>query len=125
MDAKILITTKLPEGPKQHFLNLSDEVKIRDSDGVTPKEELLQQVVGCVGLVCSYKDVIDVDVLNAAGPKLKVICTISVGYDHIDVEECKKREISPCFVQKITMLQYSTGSTLEEDDWTSEIMQVI
>lgn len=38
-------------------------------------------------------DKIDKQVLDAAGPSLKVIATMSVGYEHIDVEEAKKREI--------------------------------
>lgn len=32
-----------------------------------------------------------------AGPQLKVVATMSVGYDHVDVEACKKRNISVGF----------------------------
>jgi len=31
-------------------------------------------------------------------PKLKLIATMSTGYDHIDLDECRKREISVCNV---------------------------
>lgn len=36
---------------------------------------------------------IDKEVLSAAGDKLKMLATFSVGYDHIDLKECKKRGI--------------------------------
>ncbi|MBI2148534.1 hydroxyacid dehydrogenase [Candidatus Woesearchaeota archaeon] len=31
-------------------------------------------------------------------PNLKLICTMSTGFDHIDIEECKKRKITLCNV---------------------------
>ncbi|XP_033228469.1 glyoxylate reductase/hydroxypyruvate reductase-like isoform X2 [Belonocnema kinseyi] len=43
---------------------------------------------------------VDKEFLNTAGPNLKVIATLSVGYDHLDLAEIKKRGIkvgySPC-----------------------------
>lgn len=44
-------------------------------------------------IYCSLSDKIDRDVLDAAGSQLKVIATISVGYDHIDVKECRQRGV--------------------------------
>ncbi|XP_013195552.1 glyoxylate reductase/hydroxypyruvate reductase [Amyelois transitella] len=58
-----------------------------------PREDFLKNVVGSNGIYCSLTDKIDKAVLDAAGPGLKVVATISVGYDHIDVQECKKRGI--------------------------------
>ncbi|CAF1018423.1 unnamed protein product [Rotaria sordida] len=40
------------------------------------------------------KILIDKELLSIAGDKLKMIATISVGYDHIDVKECQNRGIS-------------------------------
>ena len=40
---------------------------------------------------------IDKDILNKF-PKLKLISTMSTGFDHIDVGECKKKKISVCNV---------------------------
>jgi len=39
------------------------------------------------------KDNINAEFLDQAGPKLKCVSTYSVGFDHIDIEECKKRGI--------------------------------
>lgn len=58
-----------------------------------PREELLREIKGKDALYCALTDKIDVEVLNAAGPQLKCVSTISVGFEHIDVQECKKRGI--------------------------------
>lgn len=58
-----------------------------------PREELLKNIEGKDGLFCMLTDKIDEEVLNHAGPNLKVIGTMSVGVDHLDLEEIKKRKI--------------------------------
>lgn len=57
------------------------------------RDGLLKGVKGVNGIYCCLNDNIDKEVLDAAGPSLKVVSTISVGVDHINVEECKKRGI--------------------------------
>ncbi|GAB0095708.1 glyoxylate reductase/hydroxypyruvate reductase [Sergentomyia squamirostris] len=58
-----------------------------------PRDELLKNVCGKDGIFCALTEKIDVELLDQAGPNLKVVATISVGYDHIDVAECRKRGI--------------------------------
>ncbi|KAM8703456.1 hypothetical protein ACLKA7_008131 [Drosophila subpalustris] len=58
-----------------------------------PRDELLREIKGKDALYCALTDRIDADVLDAAGDQLKCVSTISVGYEHIDVQECKKRGI--------------------------------
>lgn len=58
-----------------------------------PRNELLQNIRGKDALFCLLTDKIDSELLDEAGPNLRVIGTMSVGYDHIDVAECKKRNI--------------------------------
>ncbi|XP_073827717.1 glyoxylate reductase/hydroxypyruvate reductase [Musca autumnalis] len=58
-----------------------------------PREELLKQIEGKDALFCALTDKIDAEVIEKAGPQLKCIATISVGYEHIDLKECKKRGI--------------------------------
>jgi glyoxylate reductase len=45
------------------------------------------------GLLCLLTDPIDADVMEAAGPQLKVIANYAVGYDNIDVAVATKRGI--------------------------------
>ncbi|KAH8403453.1 hypothetical protein KR215_010617, partial [Drosophila sulfurigaster] len=58
-----------------------------------PREDLLREIKGKEALFCALTDRIDAAVLDAAGDQLKCIATISVGYEHIDVHECKRRGI--------------------------------
>ena len=53
-----------------------------------PRAELLQQVKGITGLLCALHDTVDQELITQAGPHFKVVSTLSVGYDHIDMEAC-------------------------------------
>ncbi|NWT03436.1 GRHPR reductase, partial [Mionectes macconnelli] len=64
-----------------------------DSEEPVPRAELLSRVAGTRGLLCLLSDRIDREVLDAAGPGLKVISTMSVGFDHLALDEIKKRGI--------------------------------
>ncbi|KAG7382864.1 hypothetical protein PHYPSEUDO_004263 [Phytophthora pseudosyringae] len=62
-------------------------------DTCISRDELLRRVKGCAGIFCLYTDTIDAELLDAAGPSLRVVSTTSVGYNHIDVEACRARNI--------------------------------
>lgn len=76
-----------------NLLKKECDVKYWPKPSPVPREEFLKQISGAAGIYCSLTDKIDKDILDAAGPSLRVVATISVGYDHIDVQECKKRGI--------------------------------
>ena len=63
------------------------------SPTIMPCDELVKRIGGKSALLCTLSDRIDSRVLNAAD-SLKVIATLSVGYDHIDIEECRQRGIA-------------------------------
>lgn len=44
-----------------------------------PRDELLRNIVGKDALFCTLTDRIDAEVLDHAGPNLKVVATMSVG----------------------------------------------
>ncbi|GAB6028158.1 hypothetical protein CHUAL_002368 [Chamberlinius hualienensis] len=54
---------------------------------------LLKGVAGKHAIFCLPTETIDEELLDAAGSQLRVIGTISVGVDHINVPECKKRGV--------------------------------
>jgi glyoxylate reductase len=58
-----------------------------------PRAELLARVVGKQALVCLLTDTIDAAVLDAAGPSLKVVANVAVGYNNIDVAACRARGV--------------------------------
>ncbi|XP_059163442.1 glyoxylate reductase/hydroxypyruvate reductase-like [Physella acuta] len=69
------------------------DLDIWDSEEVIPKDELLKKVKGVAAIFCTISDIIDAEVLDAAGPQLKTVATMSVGTHHISAYECKKRDI--------------------------------
>ena len=54
---------------------------------------MLSKVQNVDGVYCLLTDKIDEEVLNAAGPQLKVVASMSVGVDHLDLQALKKRNI--------------------------------
>ncbi len=57
------------------------------------QEQLIQHVVGVDGLLCLLTDRIDVEVMNAAGPQLRIISNHAVGVDNVDVAAATARGI--------------------------------
>ncbi|XP_037635885.1 glyoxylate reductase/hydroxypyruvate reductase [Sebastes umbrosus] len=91
---KVFVTRRIPpEGMKILSTAAACEVSQWDSDEPVPRADLLKGVQGAHGLLCLLSDKIDAEVLDAAGPNLKVISTLSVGFDHMALDEIKKRGI--------------------------------
>uniref|UniRef100_A0AAV2LP79 Glyoxylate reductase/hydroxypyruvate reductase n=1 Tax=Knipowitschia caucasica TaxID=637954 RepID=A0AAV2LP79_KNICA len=92
---RVYVTRQIPpDGLK--ILQESGRVQFElwDSDDVPiPRAELLQKVNGVDALLCVLTEKIDAELLDAAGPNLKVLSTMSVGFDHLNLEELKKRGI--------------------------------
>ncbi|XP_069781951.1 glyoxylate reductase/hydroxypyruvate reductase-like [Narcine bancroftii] len=91
---KVFVTRRIPEDGLR-VLTESGICKIQqwDSDEPVPKEELLKRMSEVHGLYCMLTDKIDSEILQAAGPSLKVISTMSVGFDHLSLGEIKNRGI--------------------------------
>jgi lactate dehydrogenase-like 2-hydroxyacid dehydrogenase len=60
--------------------------------GGIPRAELLKRVADCEALVCVITERVDEELL-AASPKLRIVATVSVGYDHIDLAACTRRNV--------------------------------
>eukprot|EP01117_Protostelium_nocturnum_P000936 TRINITY_DN11268_c0_g1_i1.p1 TRINITY_DN11268_c0_g1~~TRINITY_DN11268_c0_g1_i1.p1 ORF type:complete len:371 (+),score=141.23 TRINITY_DN11268_c0_g1_i1:38-1150(+) len=93
---KILVTCKIPKvGMEILKKELGrDEFLIEEwpHEETLSNEELKGKVNGMEGILCILQNQIKGETLQNA-KDLKVISTMSVGYDHIDVEECFKRNI--------------------------------
>ncbi|PNF41114.1 hypothetical protein B7P43_G05971 [Cryptotermes secundus] len=57
------------------------------------RQQILQRISGSDAVLWFSKEKVDSEMLDKAGPNLKVLATMSAGYDHIDVKELKKRGI--------------------------------
>lgn len=58
-----------------------------------PREELLRRVAGCDGILTLLTDRVDDELLDAAGPQLRVVSNYAVGFDNVDVAACTRRGI--------------------------------
>ena len=58
-----------------------------------PREVLLEKVRGVDGLLCLLTDRIDGELLDAAGPQLKVVSNHAVGFDNVIVPDATSRGI--------------------------------
>ncbi|KAH9849594.1 hypothetical protein C2E23DRAFT_737093 [Lenzites betulinus] len=54
---------------------------------------LLDNAAGAYGILVMMSDKANVELIDAAGPNLRVVSTMSVGYEHVDVVELAKRGI--------------------------------
>ncbi len=88
----VFITRRIPEEGIR-IVAEHCEVEVSEYDGVLPREMLLEKVRGRDGILCLLTDTIDREVMEAAGPNLKVIANYAVGYNNIDVEEATRRGI--------------------------------
>ncbi|MEN3184124.1 MAG: glyoxylate reductase [Atribacterota bacterium] len=88
----VFITRRIPEEGIRIVMEHCT-VEVSDYDGVLPREMLLEKVRNRDGILCLLTDTIDREVMDAAGPSLRVIANYAVGYNNIDVEEATRRGI--------------------------------
>ncbi len=90
---KILITRLIPSRGldliREHF----PIFEISSHDLPPTREQLLEKVRGVDGLLCLLTEIIDAELMDAAGPQLRVISSMSVGVDHVDVAAATARGI--------------------------------
>lgn len=58
------------------------------------REELLRRVKDCDGLLTLLTETIDAELMDAAGPNLKVVSNYAVGFNNIDFKEADARNIA-------------------------------
>jgi glyoxylate reductase len=97
---KIFITRKIPGGHLERLKEAGHEVEVSEFSRSLAPEELLEKVKGVDGLLCLLTDRIDGDLMDAAGPQLKMISNYAVGFDNIDIKAATDRQIpvtnTPC-----------------------------
>ena len=84
----------LPTAPAQALLaGLPGTVTRPDSPAGQDRDDLLADVAGATALVCLLTDQVDVELLAAAGPGLRIVANVAVGYDNIDTAACAERGV--------------------------------
>lgn len=91
--AKIFVTRRVP-GKALEKLSASDnEVKIAPLDRPLTQQELLDGLTGVDAVLSLLTDKINGDVIDAAGPQLKIISNYAVGFDNINISEATDRGV--------------------------------
>eukprot|EP00123_Amoebidium_parasiticum_P010517 comp20157_c0_seq1/m.24938 comp20157_c0_seq1/g.24938 ORF comp20157_c0_seq1/g.24938 comp20157_c0_seq1/m.24938 type:complete len:367 (-) comp20157_c0_seq1:660-1760(-) len=95
MSTKTVLLTRRVDPEAEKLLSEHVNVVLFDSaDTPIPRTELMKLAQGVDGIMCVLTEKIDGDVLDAAGPQLKVVSNMAVGYDNIDTEACRKRGVA-------------------------------
>ena len=91
--ARVVVTARLPGDAVTRLQGAGHDVSYRDVDAPTPRDELLASVAGAEGIVAPLVDRVDAELLDAAGPGLKVVANVAVGYDNVDLAACAERDV--------------------------------
>jgi len=89
---KVFVTRPIPEKGFEVVRDFCD-VNLWPSELPPTRDDLLQHVREVDGLLCLLTDKIDGEVMDEAGPQLKVISNHAVGFDNIDVNAATARKI--------------------------------
>ena len=93
MKPKIILTRQLPDTIETRMRELFDAT-LNDTDEAMSREELIEAVKTADVLVPTVTDAIDKQIIDAAGPQLKLIASFGVGVDHIDLVAAHERGIT-------------------------------
>jgi lactate dehydrogenase-like 2-hydroxyacid dehydrogenase len=74
---------------------------LHDDERVMDRPELLAAVPGMRGVMLTPADRVDIEFLDAAGPNLEVIATLSVGLDHIDRDAVSTRGVKLAYTPEV------------------------
>lgn len=89
---KIAVTRWIPDEAVQ-VLGEAGEVEISPEDRPLTPEELRKFVAGSAAVVSMLHDRIDGSVADAAGPGLKIVANVAVGYDNVEVSALAERGV--------------------------------
>ncbi|WP_332602300.1 2-hydroxyacid dehydrogenase [Arthrobacter sp. S2(2024)] len=90
--SRVVVTGRIPETAIEKLRAEHDVDAWTGSESIG-REELLHRVAGADAVVSLLTERIDAELLDAAGPQLKVVANVAVGYDNIDVPACTERGI--------------------------------
>jgi glyoxylate reductase len=89
---RVVVTRRIPE-PALELLRQVADVWVSPQDRVLTHEELHRAVAGADSVITLLHDRVDEAFLDAAGPQLRCVANVAVGYDNIDVEAAARRGV--------------------------------
>ncbi len=89
---RVLLTRRVPEVVVDELARRF-ELELHDAETPLPRDELFTRAAGKDGVVAMLTDRIDDELLEAAGPQLRVVANYAVGFDNVDVEACTRHGV--------------------------------
>ncbi|MBI2010547.1 MAG: D-glycerate dehydrogenase [Candidatus Chisholmbacteria bacterium] len=90
--ARVFVTRPIP-GRAFKKLEEAHEVEVYPGPGKIPREKLLEEVKGVEAILSILTEKIDGEVMDAAGKQLKIVSNYAVGFDNVDLEAAKERNV--------------------------------
>jgi len=91
-DPTFAVTNRLPEAALT-ALRGAGELRIDERSEAIPRLDLLALVEGADAVLTLLHDRVDEELLEAAGPRLRCVANVAVGYDNVDVAAAAARGI--------------------------------
>ena len=89
---RIVVTRRIPQ-PALDLLAASTDLWVSDVDAPLPADQLYQAIARADAVATLLHDRVDDAFLDAAGPQLRIVANVAVGYDNIDVPACAARGV--------------------------------
>lgn len=113
---KIFVTRKIPGDKLQKLTAAGHTISVSEFNRPLTQEELLEKIKGVDAILSLLTDKIDGDVMDTAGPQLKIISNYAVGFDNINIEDATKRGIvvanTPCDEVNIAVAEHTIALLL-------------
>ena len=86
------VTNRLPPSAVE-LLRQAGEVRSDERETAIPRPDLLELVAGAEAILTLLGDRVDEELLDAAGPQLRCVANVAVGYDNVDVAAAEDRGV--------------------------------
>lgn len=89
----VLITRTLPTLGERMLRDGGCDVRALNCDQAPERAALLAAVRGVDAILCVLGDRVDRELLEAAGPSLRIVANYAVGFDNVDLAACRERGV--------------------------------
>ena len=86
------VTNRIPDSGLE-LLREAGELRLADAATALPREELLPFLAGADAVLSMLHDRVDDAFLEAAGPRLRCVANVAVGFDNVDLEAAGRRGV--------------------------------
>lgn len=90
---RIFVTRKIPGKALEKLTSSGHEVEVSPYDRPLKEEELTERVKGLDAILTLLTDRVDADLMDLAGPQLKIVSNYAVGFDNVDIKAATDRGI--------------------------------